>query len=64
MYVYACTYMGCGRACVHVGCFNMSKNAFEVCASRQRCFYNNNVLEVSVNWKNELTLSEKVGNST
>lgn len=36
-------------------CSNMSKSAVEVCPSRLRCFYSNNVLGVSVNWEKELT---------
>ncbi len=36
-----------------------SKNAFEVCASRQRCFYSNNVLGGGINSENELTPIEK-----
>ena len=42
-------------------CFNMSKNAFEVCASRQRCFYSNNVNGGGINCEMELTPIEKGG---
>ena len=38
-----------------------SKNAFEVCASRQRCFYSNNVNGGGINCEMELTPIEKGG---